>query len=94
MPIPDRNNHPEVKRTEQSILNWGFDETFNVPMVELVAWDRTNNVLRRVELVESTDTPGVYGMVIVNADGSAVSGGGGSTPSNYGSGAYGTDTYD
>lgn len=37
--------------------------------------------LANVGVVESTDTPGVFGLVVVNADGSAVSGGG-TTPTD------------
>ena len=42
-------------------------------------WDYTNSQWVRIGAVESTATPGVFGLVIVNADGSAVSGGGGGT---------------
>lgn len=42
-------------------------------------WDYTNQEWVRIGAVESTATPGVFGLVIVNADGSAVSGGGGGT---------------
>lgn len=37
-----------IKRTEQEIQNYGFDETFNQPSVEMIGYDGT--VLRRVKV--------------------------------------------
>ena len=97
MAVPDRTNVPEdTQLHEQYVLNRTFDPEFNVMAVELVAWDRAANTLRRVELVESTTTPGSYVLAVGNIDGSPITGGGGGgeTPSStYGSGTYGTATY-
>lgn len=50
--------------------------------------------LAKVSVVESTDNPGVFGLVVLNPDGSTLSAGGGSSPSStYGSGVYGTAVY-
>ena len=46
-----------------------------------------------ISVVESTDSPGVFGLVVLNADGSALSAGGSSPSSTYGSAVYGTSTY-
>lgn len=63
-------------------------------MNSLSAYD-TSEVLRSVTAVESADNPGVYGLLVLNADGTAVStgGGGSSSSSTYGSGTYGSATY-
>ena len=39
--------------------------------------------LANVNIVESTDNPGIYGLVVLNPDGTALSTGGGTTPTDY-----------
>ena len=39
---------PGTKHTIQNIFNWTFDEDFGVVAVELLGYDSTNNVLRRL----------------------------------------------
>ena len=49
----------------------------------LVQAEDSSGTLRTLTAVESADSPGVYGLLVLNADGSAVStGGGGSTPTD------------
>lgn len=52
MGAPDSSNNP-TKRTPQEMQNQGFDETFGMPTVELVGYDSTNNVIRRVAVDSS-----------------------------------------
>lgn len=39
-----------IERTSQEIDNWGFDETYNEPTVEIVGEDSENSVLRRIQV--------------------------------------------
>jgi hypothetical protein len=94
----DRSEVPETTQlTTQYVQNLSFDPKFNLLAVELVAYDRTTDTMRRVELVESTAYPGSYVLAVGNIDGSPISGGGGGgiTPpdSTYGTGTYGMATY-
>lgn len=85
MSVNREDKHPET-RSPHEMQGWGFDEEFQIPTVLLMAWDRTNNVLRRVELIESANYPGQYEIMTAGS-------GGGTTSSTYGSGVYGTATY-
>ena len=87
MANPGRTGEPDTKRSEQGIQNLSFDEEFGVLVTELLGYtalEETKSVVR-LAAVESADNPGVYGLLVLNADGSSVStggsGGGSSDPS-------------
>lgn len=46
MASPDRQNQPEIKRTEQFILNSSFDEVFKVLAVMGLEWDGGTKINR------------------------------------------------
>ena len=52
----------------------------------------TNGVLRNITAIESTTTPGVWGLVVLTSTGEDISGGA-AVSSVYGTGVYGTATY-
>lgn len=98
MPVPDRTGIPkDTQLYEQYVLNRTFDPEFEVMAVELLAYDRAAGVMRRVELVESTTTPGHYVLAVGNVDGSPITGGsgggGGGVSSVYDTGVYGSALY-
>jgi hypothetical protein len=82
MANPNRQSKPDTEKSEQRVLNWSFDNEFKVLAVELLGYNSATNSLVRLEAVESADSPGKYGLLVLNVDGSAVStgGGGGATP--------------
>lgn len=51
-------NIPPTKYTPQEMQNYGFDDTFKQPTVELVGYDSANNMLRRVLVDGSGNLPG------------------------------------
>lgn len=78
-----RNEKPDIHKSEQQIQNWSFDEEFKVLVTELLGYTALEAEPRIVRLaaVESAEHAGVYGLLVLNADGSAVStGGSSSTP--------------
>jgi hypothetical protein len=60
MSIPDRSNLPEIKKSEQVILNTTSDADFNVIAIEALAYDSSASVLRRV----AVDSSGKVGVAI------------------------------
>jgi len=40
----------KTKYTEQTIQNFGFDQTFMRPIIEIWGYDSTNQVLRRIKV--------------------------------------------
>jgi len=52
-----------------------------------------NGVLQNITAVESTTTPGVWGLVVLTSTGADISGGSSTPSSVYGTGTYGTATY-
>lgn len=50
MANPDRQNRPKTHRTVQDVQNSGFDETFQVPVVELLAYNSGSDTLDRVQI--------------------------------------------
>lgn len=68
---------PKQQHTEQAVLNQSRDDRYDVIAVELVAENMAGTALVRLKAVESADSPGTYGLLVLNADGSAVSTGGG-----------------
>ncbi len=50
MANPDRQGQPRVRRTEQDIINAGFDELFQIPAVMLVAYNSDTATLDRVQI--------------------------------------------
>lgn len=42
--MPDRNNKPDVNRSEQGVLNWSFDEVFRVLAVMSLGSDGQNAI--------------------------------------------------
>lgn len=63
---------------DDSLIIIRLDPTTKRLLVEslLVGYDTDGTTLQVPNVIESTDTPGVYGLVVVNADGSSVSAGG------------------
>ena len=97
MPHKQNESHSQTSRTEQRMMKDSTDEEFNIHMSEIVGYtalDPTPKIVR-LAAVESADHAGVYGLLVLNADGSSVStgGGGGSTASVYGTATYDSGTY-
>lgn len=69
---------PELERQYDRDIN-----DVRAKAVVIYGWDGTN--MQPIQVVESADSPGVFGLVVLNADGSALSagGGGGTTPTTY-----------
>lgn len=60
----------------------------------LEGYDYVANTWRKLAAIESADDPGVYGLLVLNYDGSEISGGGSSSDSSvYDTGLYGTALY-
>lgn len=53
MANPDRQNNPKTARTLQYVQNSGFDEEFQVPTVELLAYNANTQTLDRVQINNS-----------------------------------------
>ena len=60
----------------RTLDNWEHNADASAKRVVLRGQDPTSGDFVNVSVVESTATPGVYGLVVLNADGSAVSAGG------------------
>lgn len=68
----DRNNQPDIHRTEQGVLNRSFDETYQVLAVESLVFNPTTNTLDREEKgfgAGSDITTTISGDVITQTDG-------------------------
>lgn len=48
MANPDRNNKPDIEKSEQEVLNKSFDRNYNVLAVELLAENATQDGLVRL----------------------------------------------
>ncbi len=64
MANPDRQGQSDYRRTEQEVANKGFDETFKVPTVELLAYNSSSNTLDRVQINSSGELLGTIGKIV------------------------------
>ncbi len=65
MANPDRQYAPEIKRTEQYVLNSSFDEVYKVLAVMGLEWDGGTKVSRQISsntavIIDSSADPIIY----------------------------------
>lgn len=79
MPDPYTDGEGEVMRAEH-ISPRKTGDNIQAKRIATYGYDYSLSEWRRIAVVESTDFPGIWGMVVLNPDGSSIGTGGSTTP--------------